>query len=111
MNNSARRATLREGFHQVADSVDFPSFVADFLKSLFDANLSVQHMDQTGGQLVAKGFQQLGQVQGPFERGDIALFGSRIAIYNGGAWTSSTDGAVGLWPPFRIFRYRGLQRR
>lgn len=36
-------------FRQVTHTVDVPKFVTDFLNSLFDANLDVQHMDQTRG--------------------------------------------------------------
>ena len=89
-------------FHQVTDSVDFPKFVSDLVKAVYDANLDVQHMD-AGTRLVAVGFVPLGQVAGPFQAGDVAVSGPRIAIYSRGAWSD----ASGLWPPYKVYRFRG----
>lgn len=95
--------TSRSSFHDVTDSVNFPKFVSDLLKSVFDAILDIQHMDSAGTRLVAVGFVPLGQVTGPFQAGDVAVSASRIAIYNGNAW--SNGNAMGLWPPYKVYRF------
>ena len=98
-------------FRQVTDSVDFPKFVSDFLNGLYASNLGIQHMDQTGMALINNGFAEVGHVLSPFQAGDVALFGARMAIYDGTAWVTAAAEPVRLWPPYRVYRYRHFSRR
>ena len=91
-----------KAFLAAMDAVNFPRFVADLLKAVFDANLNVQHMDGLGAKLVAAGFAYLGQTIDSHRSGDVAVSGSGIAIHDGRIWVAS--GPWILRPPYRVYR-------
>ena len=92
-------------FKAIADSVSFPRFVSDLLANLYGANLDVQSMNQAGTKLSGAGFVALGQALGPFHAGDVALAGSKVAMYDGHVWVGVVQPG-GLRPPYRIYRRR-----
>ena len=92
-------------FKAIADSVNFPHFVSDLLASLFGASLDIQEMNEASIKLVGAGFIPLWQNGGPYQPGDVALAGSRLAVYNGRSWVGFVQPG-GPRPPYRIYRRR-----
>ena len=94
---------LSNPLRTTANALTLPRFVADLLGSLYGANLDVQSMNQAGSKLMAAGFVQLGQLAGPFQPGDVAFTGSKVAVYDGRVWAGIPQ-TIGLRPPYRIYR-------